>query len=183
MSMVFSILGILVGLCILGALVIIVYAALKPSDDTSIAVEERRPLKLESISAEEAVFSTQMPLRNEGAEDAAILDILARPYLPEEQFPDAVCYGHVETTDRRRNDNYFEALILKKHTERTLVVTLRFIARNGKNIKDVLEHMVDMDTCIYCSGLARKDMYVKKFFFTEMGVDISKLVGGAENGR
>lgn len=173
-------LEILLGLCILGALVIIVYAALKPSDNTILDLSEKTPLKLESINEKEAVFSLEVPMRNIGEQDAAITDVFARPYLPQEQFPEAVCYGHVETTDRRRNDNYFEALILNAGQKRMLIVTLRYVAACNKPMKEILQNMVDMDVAIYINGVGRKALYVKKEFFTVFATDVKTLVGGAE---
>lgn len=173
-------LEILLGLCVLGALVIIVYAALKPSDNTIIDLSEKTPLKLESINEKEAVFSLEVPMRNIGEQDAAITDVFARPYLPQEQFPEAVCYGHVETTDRRRNDNYFEALILHAGKERMLIVTLRYVAACNKPMQEILRNMVDMDVALYINGVGRKALYVKKEFFTVFATDVKTLVGGAE---
>ncbi|MCH3914655.1 MAG: hypothetical protein LKJ99_02195 [Acidaminococcaceae bacterium] len=169
---------IIVGLAVLGFLVMVIYAAMKPTDNTRVVTEEMTPLKLESMDDKEAVFSTQMPLRNTGVEDAAITDVFARPYLPQEQFPDAVCWAHVETLHRRRNDNYFEALILKANTEVPLIVTLHYEARNDKNIKEVLSKMVDMDAAVYYNGMARKAIYIKKNFFTIHREVITNLVGG-----
>jgi len=183
MSMLFDLICLIVVLGIIGLVVIVVYATLKPTDDTKVVVEERLPLQLESLTDTEAVFSTKMPLRNSGVEDAAITDVFARPFLPQEQFPDAVAYGHVERETVRRQDNYIEAFILNANSEQQLIVTLRYVARNNKNIKEVLSHMVDMDTVIYCVGMARKAIYTKKFFFTVDGTEISALVGGADNGR
>ena len=105
-----------------------------------------------------------------------------RPYLPREQFPDAMCWGRLELDTARRDDNYFEAVIMNPGVERTLVVTLFFEARNGKNIRDTLRHMVDMDLCIYLTGVGRKDHYVRKAFETIYAEDVKKLVGGAYHG-
>ncbi len=174
-----NLLYVLIGLGILGLLVMIVYAKLKPTDNSTIVVAEKTALQLESMSDKDAVFSLQMPLRNIGEQDSAITDVLARPYLPQEQFPDAVCYGHVETTDRRRNDNYFEALILPAHKERMLVVTLHFFAATGKSMKSILENMVDMDVALYFDGVGRKACYTKKVFFTVQAIEVKALVGGA----
>lgn len=170
----------LIGLCVLGLVVIIVYAKQVPTDNSVVAVADRSALKLESLSNTEAVFSVEMPLRNTGEQDSAITDVVARPYLPQEQFPDAVCYGHIETTDRRRNDNYFEALILPAHKERMLVVTLHYLAAVPKSMKTIMENMVDMDVAIYMDGVGRKACYTKKFFFTVQAIEIKALVGGAE---
>ena len=177
------ILGGIVIFLVLVFVLICIYAFFKGTDDTSVMVEKKTALKLEKISDTEAVFSTEFPMINRGKEDAAILDVFARPYLPQEQFNAATVFGHIETSTCRRNDNYFEALILKADTQCQLILTLRFVANNGMNIREALQQMVDMDVAVYYNGLARKNIYIRKAFLTINGETIRNLVGGAENGK
>lgn len=172
----------LLGLCVLGALVMIVYAALKPTDDTKVVMDEKTPLQLVELDPQHAVYSFTVPLRNNSQECAAVTDCFVRPYLPQEQFPDAVCTGDVEKNDRRRKDHYFEALVLKEWSEWKLIVTLRLEARNGKDMREVLSRMVDMDAAIYVTGVGRKAHYVRKYFVTLYGAEMAKLAGGAYRG-
>ncbi len=181
--MFFYILGGIIGFLVLAFALICIYAFYKGTDDTTILVEKMSPLKLESISETEAVFTTELPMVNTGTEDAAILDVFPRPYLPQEQFDAATVFGHIETPNRRRSDNYFEAMILKAGSQCQLILTLRFVANDGRNIRDALRDMVDMDVAIYFNGLARKDIYIRKVFITLMGEQIRTLVGGAGNGK
>lgn len=183
MSTVGLIVVIIIGLIVLGAIVICVYAWMKGTDDTKILVEKVTPLKLESITSKEAVFSLEVPMVNAGCEDAAIIDVFARPYLPQEQFNAATVFGHVETIDRRRKDNYFEALILQAHAQKQLILTLRFVANGDITIEEALQKMVDMDVAIYYNGMARKEIYIRKAFITIFGKEIKALVGGAKNDK
>lgn len=176
-----TLLYVLLGLVLVGALIIIVYAKTKATDNSQIVVSEKTPLCLESLTDEEAIFSVQMPLRNTGKEDGVMLDVFARAFLPQEQFSEAVCFTHVETVDRRRNDNYFEAMILPSGAETMLVVTLRYVAQNKKKMRDIMENMVDMDVAMYLNGAGRRDTYVKKAFFTIFATDIKTLVRGAKD--
>ncbi len=77
----------ILGLCVLGALVMTVYAFLKPTDDTHVCVDERSALKLEKIETDRAVFSFTVPMRNTSNQIAAITDAFVRPYLPREKSP------------------------------------------------------------------------------------------------
>lgn len=181
--MFFYILGGIIAFLVLAFALICIYAFYKGTDDTNILVKKMSPLKLESISETEAVFTTELPMVNTGTEDAAILDVFPRPYLPQEQFDAATVFGHIETPNRRRSDNYFEAMILKADSQCQLILTLRFVANDGRNIRDALRDMVDMDVAIYFNGLARKDIYIRKVFITLMGEQIRTLVGGAGNGK
>ena len=101
------ILGGIILFLLLVIVLICIYAFFKATDDTTIMVEKKTALKLERISDSEAVFSTEFPMINRGKEDAAILDVFARPYLPQEQFNAATVFGHIETSNRRLNDNNF----------------------------------------------------------------------------
>lgn len=177
------ILGGIILFLLLVIVLICIYAFFKATDDTTIMVEKKTALKLERISDSEAVFSTEFPMINRGKEDAVILDVFARPYLPQEQFNAATVFGHIETSNRRRNDNYFEAMILRANSQCQLILTLRFVANNGMNIREALQQMVDMDVAVYYNGLARRDIYIRKVFLTINGDTIRNLVGGAENGR
>lgn len=166
------------------SLIVCVYAFFKGTDDSVVLLEKRTPLKLESLSETEAVFSTEFPLVNRGNEDAAILDIFPRPYLPQEQFDSAIVYGHIESIDRRRKDNYFEAVMLKSRQEIMLIMTLRFVANKGLTIREAMEGMVDMDVAVYLNGSARKDVYVRKEFATFRAEEFRILTGGgADDGK
>lgn len=166
------------------SLIVCVYAFFKGTDDSVVLLEKRTLLKLESLSETEAVFSTEFPLVNRGNEDAAILDIFPRPYLPQEQFDSAIVYGHIESIDRRRKDNYFEAVMLKSRQEIMLIMTLRFVANKGLTIREAMEGMVDMDVAVYLNGSARKDVYVRKEFATFRAEEFRILTGGgADDGK
>jgi len=183
MSILVNLIMCLIILAIVGAIVIVVYAWRKPTDNTSVLTDERTALKLASLTDKEAIFTTEMILNNSGVEDAAVTDVFARPYLPQEQYNQATVYGHVEALNRRRNDNYFEALILHAKSQRPLILTLRFVANEGYDIKDAMKNMVDMDVAVYYNGMARKEIYIRKNIFTVMSTEISDLVGGSKNGR
>ena len=177
-----NVIFLILGLCVLGAIVMIVYAFLTPTDDTRVCVDEKTPLELESMDADKAVFTFTVPMRNTSNQIAAVTDAFVRPYLPQEQFPDAVCTADLERSNARRNDHYVEACVMNPNTEVTLIITLTFQARNGRRIQDVLRQMVDMDICVYITGVGRKAHYVRRAFITLYGADISKLVGGTYNG-
>lgn len=161
--------------------VMCLYALYRKTDDTVIRVEERTPLVLESETEREAVFATQFIMENRTIEDAAILDVIARPYLPQEQFPGAVVFGNMENSERRRKDNYFEAYVLKGHQKWSLILTLRFVAGGEIPIREVLREPVDMDVAIYYNGVSRKDLYIKKEFLTISAQEIKNALEDTKN--
>ena len=181
MSLILTFIEAIIALGILGIIVIVLYAQFKGTGNSIIMTKDRTELKLEKLTDKEAVFTTEFSMVNKGSEDCTILDVFARPYLPQEQFDGATVFGHVETTDRRRNDNYFEAMLLPVDSERRLILTLRFVSNGDKNIKDALKDMVDMDVAIYHDGTSRKNMYTKRAYTTFFSKEFQDLVGGAHH--
>ena len=57
-----NVIFLILGLCVLGAIVMIVYAFLTPTDDTRVCVDEKTPLELESMDADKAVFTFTVPV-------------------------------------------------------------------------------------------------------------------------
>lgn len=172
------ILGGFIGLCILGILAIVIFGKLRGNADLQVMVNEASGLKLIDINNEKALFTMEVPIKNFGSQESAVVDIFARPFLPQEQFKDAVVYTHLENIEARRNDNYFEAVLVPSGVKKDLIITLEFVVRNGKNIKEVLSDMVDMDIVVYIDGSARKGLYIHKGYITIMGEQIKSLVGG-----
>ena len=181
MSLLLNLIELIVGLGILGIIVIVVYAHLKGTGNSVIMTKDRTELKLEEVTATEAKFSTEFSMVNIGSEDCTILDVFARPYLPQEQYDKATVSCHVETTDRRRSDNYFEAMLLPQGTERRLILTLTFVANGTRSIKEALNDMVDMDVAVYHDGASRKLLYTKRAYTTFFSKEFKDLVGGKEN--
>lgn len=178
MELLLYIVGGLIGLCVLGILAIMVFGHLRGNADVQVMANEASSLKLIDINNEKAVFTMEVPMKNFGSQESAVVDVFARPFLPQEQFKDAIVYTHLENMDARRNDNYFEAVLVSSGVKKDLIITLEFVARNGKNIKEVLSDMVDMDIVVYIDGSARKGLYIHKGYITIMGEQIKTLVGG-----
>lgn len=168
----------IIGVCILGIVVMMVFAKLRGNANVQVITKELTGLKLLSIDENKALFTMHIPIKNLGSQESAVVDAFARPFLPQEQFKDAVAYAYLENSEARRNDNYFEAVLIPAGVKKDLIITLEFVARNNKNIKEVLSDMVDMDIAIYVDGSARKGLYVHKGYITIMGEEIKLLVGG-----
>lgn len=178
MGVILYIIGVIIGLCILGFFAMIIFAQLRGNADVQVLVKEVSGFKLIDINDKKAVFTLEVPIKNFGSQESAVVDAFARPLLPEEQFKDAVAYAHLENMEARRNDNYFEAVLVPSGVKKDLIITLELVARNSKNIKEVLSDMVDMDIAVYIDGSARKGLYVHKGYITIMGEEIKSLVGG-----
>ncbi len=123
--------------------------------------DQRTDFKLEELTGDKAVFSTVVPFVNKGTQDGTIMDCFPRPLLPQEQYDAAAVSARVELETQRRDDNYFEALIVPKTTGNAIVVTVTFTAKQG-DIRQALATMVDMPVEIYFQVVARGKWYADK---------------------
>ncbi|HIU64007.1 MAG TPA: hypothetical protein IAB06_03060 [Candidatus Avacidaminococcus intestinavium] len=158
-----------------------IYSKFVPKDDTNIQVEKRTPLVLEKITEKEALLSTEFVIENPTREETIIMDVFARPYLPQEQFDRVIVSAHIERISERRNDSYFEASVLQEHSNWPLIMTLKFTSRYDESITKALADMVDMDVALYFDGILRKYVHTRKTFTTFTREEIKKAVGGAKN--
>lgn len=124
-------------------------------------VDQRTDLNLEELTGDKAVFSTVVPFVNKGTQDGTIMDCFPRPLLPQEQYDAAAVSARLELETRRRDDGYFEALIVPKTTGNAVIVTVTFTAKRG-DIRQALAAMVDMPVEIYFQVVARGKWYVSK---------------------
>lgn len=182
MGLIFLVVKLIVALAVVGIAVIVIYANfVVGTDKTEIDTKQKTPLKLLSINDKEAIFETEMLITNAGPELGTVSDCFARPFLPYQYFDKATVLADVECAEDRRSDHYFEALLVEKDEVARIIVTLHFLAKEGLTICEALKDMVDMDVAMYVNGSGRKELYIKTFFATFSGEEISKLVGGAEH--
>ena len=124
-------------------------------------VDQRTDFKLDDISGGRAVFSCVVPFVNKGTQDGTIMDCFPRHLLPQEQYDTVEVSSRLELETRRRNDGYFEALIVPKTDGNAVIVTVIFTAKQG-DIREALAGMVDMPVEIYFQVVARGKWYVTK---------------------
>ncbi len=145
-------------------------------------VDQRTDFKLEELSGNRAVFSSNVPFVNKGTQDGTIMDCFTRHLLPQEQFDAVEVSSRLELETRRRSDGYFEALIVPKTDGNAVIVTVAFTAKQG-DIRQALVGMVDMPVEIYFQVVARGKWYVDKqrvvMMADEVGAALKPAVAGA----
>lgn len=90
------------------------------------------------------VMQCEVEVANYGKQIAIFLDCFTRHLLPYEQFDGVKVSSRLMRSDAIREDDYFEAYLLKQHKQMKLIVELTFTARKDETIKEALGKMVDM---------------------------------------
>ncbi len=144
-------------------------------------VNQRTDFKLEEMNGNRAVFSCVVPFVNKGTQDGTIMDCFPRHLLPQEQYDAVEVSSRLELETRRRNDGYFEALIVPKKDGNAVIVTVTFTAKQG-GIDKALEGMVDMPVEIYSQIVARGKWYVTKQRIVMTADEIAAAVKAAAAG-
>lgn len=126
-------------------------------------VAKRSQLVLEKETFDSMAFSFRLPFRNRGSQQGTLMDVFARPWLPEEQFSAAELTTRVTMASCPREDDYWEAALfpMDKIDNDVAIVKLRFECR-GKDIHQAMEQMVDLQLNIIYQIVGRSDWYLAK---------------------
>lgn len=143
------------------AVAVWLFVARQGDAEFEFLVDQRTDFKLEEMGGNRAVFSSVVPFVNKGTQDGTVMDCFPRPLLPQEQYDAADVSARLELETRRRDDGYFEALIVPRTTGNAVIVTVTFTAKQG-NIRQALAAMVDMPIEIYFQVVGRGKWYVDK---------------------
>lgn len=128
-------------------------------------VGERTEFIRNELTDKTATFSCKVPFINKGSQGGTIMDAYPRHLLPYEQYDGVEVSSRMELTTAPRTDNYFEAVIIPKGTGGTVVITVKFTAKEG-GIEEALARMyelnVDMAIDIVYQIVARTPWYIHK---------------------
>ncbi len=126
-------------------------------------VPNRSKLVLESETNDKMTFSFRLPFRNRGSQQGTMMDLFARPWLPCEQFSAAELTTQVTSALSPRNDGYWESALfpMEKIDRDVAIVRLRFDAK-GRDIRQAMEHMVDLPLNVVYQVIGRSDWYMAK---------------------
>ena len=158
-------LSILVVLMIVLALGVWLFIARQGDAEFEFIVAQRTDFVLEDLTDKTATFSCKVPFINKGSQGGTIMDAYPRHLLPYEQYDGVEVSSRMELSTAPRTDNYFEAVIIPQGTGGTVVITVKFTAKEG-NIQEALGQMaeltVDMAIDIVYQIVARSPWYIHK---------------------
>lgn len=147
------------------AIAVWLFIARQGDAEFEFRVEERSEFILEELTDKTATFSCKVPFVNKGSQDGTIMDAYPRHLLPYEQYDGVEVSSRMELSTAPRSDNYFEAVIIPQGTGGTVMITVKFTAKEG-GIKEALGQMaeltVDMAIDIVYQIVARTPWYIHK---------------------
>jgi len=128
-------------------------------------VGQRTDFILDDVTDKTATLTCKVPFINKGSQGGTIMDAYPRHLLPHEQFDGVEVSSRMELSTAPRTDNYFESVIFLKGTGDTVVITVKFTAKEG-GIREALAQMaeltVDMPIDIVYQIVARGPWYIDK---------------------
>jgi len=126
-------------------------------------VEKRSPLVLERETSSQMVFSFRVPFRNRGSQQGTLMDVFARPWLPEEQFSAAEISTKVAMASNPRTDGYWEATLFpnEKVEHDVAIIRLQFDSCDG-DVRQAMIKIVDLPLNIIYQVVARAEWYLSK---------------------
>lgn len=116
-------------------------------------------------------FEITVPYKNIGSQELTILDAWTRVYLPDEQYNQLHISAKVNDIDKKRDDDYFEAMLVPANKSGEFVLHFTAIARNCNDnntdfVGDALKNCPEFDVAIYCECRGRKEVYINKQIIT-----------------
>lgn len=144
----------------------------KINEMTKFSVAER--------TNERLVIAATLPVANEGKQCGTIMDAILRVQLPYEQYDGALVRGKVELAGAPREDDYFEAVLIQKHSCIDLVLKLSIEGRGGRTLSDAVAHMPDLRLDLIYQETGRISAHYTKYMLTVPAAEIAALAGVAQ---
>ena len=114
-------------------------------------------------------FEIRVPYKNIGSQELTILDTWARVYLPDEQYDKLHISARVNDSERLRNDDYFEAMLVPANKGGELVLRFTAIARDcttDTDLQNLMKECPEFDVAVYAECRGRKEVYINKEILT-----------------
>lgn len=145
--------------------------------ELELKVDERTPFEVVNIDEKSVTLRTKVAMVNKGKQIGTIMDCYARHLLPYEQFDGVKVESRICREHAVREDDYFEAYLLKRTTRVNLYLEVTLIARKEEDIKTVLTHMVDMPIDIVYQAVTRIDWYINKSRIVLTNTELAQAIG------
>lgn len=166
----------LVALIILAILVVYFYIKMQGDADMVLQVSKRTQAVKASEDGERLDFELEVPYTNIGKQEGTIIDAYMRIYLPQEQYSDVLLRGKVNLKGVKREDDYFEAVLVPSGTGKTLLLRFEAYAKNGKTLTEAMKGLPDVDVALYADCRGRGPLFTIKEFITLSAEEMRALV-------
>ena len=163
-------------LIVLAVIVVCVFIQAQGDAEMLLEVEKRTTSVKVSEDGKRVDFEVEVPYRNVGKQEGTILDTYMRIYLPQEQYEDVLLRGKVNLKNVKRDDDYFEAVLVPEGTGNTLLLRFEAYAKNGKTIAEAMSEIPDVDVALYADCRGRGPLFTIKKFLTLSAEEMRALV-------
>ena len=136
---------------------------------TDFSVAERTPERL--------VIAATLPVVNEGKQCGTIMDAILRVQLPYEQYDGVLVRGKVELAGVPREDDYFEAVLIQKHSRIHLVLKVSIEGRKGNSLEEAIAHLPDLRLDLIYQETGRIPAHYSKVMLKVAAQEIADLAG------
>lgn len=140
-------------------------------------VDSREPFEVREQTENSLLLSTKIEFANEGKQCATIMDCMVRPQLPYEQYDGIEARGKAELDGAKREDDYFEAVLIQKQESIFIHAMVRLTARKGQDLKTALAHMVDLPLDVIYMETGRTPWHYSKVRVVLTAQELASLAG------
>ena len=140
-------------------------------------IGSREPFTVLEQTENSLLLDTKIEFANEGKQCATIMDCMVRPQLPYEQYDGIEARGKAELDGAKREDDYFEALLIQKKQSVQVFVKVKLTARKSQDIKEALSQMVDLSLDLVYQHTGRHPWQISKERIVLTAEEIANLAG------
>lgn len=154
-------------LCFVAALIVLAVVAFKlycirlGKSVPVIYTDRRTEFKATEFKEKSMTVACEMPYMNTGKVLCTMMDCFARVQLPQEQFKGVRILARVEREGERRDDGYFEAVLMPAQKGGKLIVTLEIEVQND-DVLETLLAMPDVNVDIFYQIVDKESLYIDK---------------------
>ncbi|MBQ9364651.1 MAG: hypothetical protein IJT82_02640 [Schwartzia sp.] len=162
MSLLIYVLAVASGIIILLAAALKIFFVHEGNPLVVVCTKERTKFSVIGRDETSVRLSSRIEFKNIGKQCATIVDCVARPQLPFEQYDGIDARAKAEVDGIPREDDYFEATLINKHKSLFINIIVTLSARKNMSIEDAVSRMVDLPIDIICTQLGRRPWWMSK---------------------
>ena len=176
-----SVLFLFIAFGVLIAISIWLYLLRQGDAEYVFLTDNRTDFTLQEISRDKAVFVSQVPFVNRGAQDGTLVDVFPRHLLPFEYYDAVKVESKITIASQPRPDDYWEAIIFESGKGDAIMLTVTFTAKNG-DVISALKEMVDMPVDIVYQIVARCNWFMDKTRLVMRAEEVANALAEVKGG-
>lgn len=174
-----TVLYVILGLIVLAVVFLQLFLAVEGKE--KVVVNTGAAWELDSKEENKLVLKKKLVFANEGKQCATIMDAIARPQLPYEQYDGIDARGKAELEGVPREDDYFEAVLIQRKggapDKLDIWAKVALSPRKGLSLEEALARMVDIGVDFIWMETGRTPWKYKKVRLEMTAEEIARLAG------